>query len=142
MHAEGLQPLTPALARTTVERAARDALYLTIGLGTSILAMALWIAALSLSLSLALFVIGLPVMLCSAMAFRWATDLDRRNAALVLGRPLTGRYDDHGGGQFLTRLSATLRDRQTWRDLQWLIVHSVVGLAFGSIAIGLVAQVL
>jgi signal transduction histidine kinase len=142
MHAEGLQPLTPALARTTVERAARDALYLTIGLGTSILSMALWIAALSLSLSLALFVIGLPVMLCSAMAFRWATDLDRRNAALVLGRPLTGRYDDHGGEQFLTRLSATLRDRQTWRDLQWLIVHSVVGLAFGAIAIGLIAQVL
>ena len=141
MHAEGL-PLTPAVARTTVERAARDALYLTIGLGTAVLALALWIAALSLSLSLALFVIGLPVMLVSAIAFRRLADLDRRNAALVLGRPLAGRYDDHGGDQFLARLSATLRDRQTWKDLQWLVLHSVVGLAFGAAAVGLLGQLL
>ena len=141
MHAEGLQPLTPALARTTVERAARDALYLTIGLGTSILALALWIAALSLSLSLALFVIGLPVMLCSAIAFRWATDLDRRNAALVLGRPLTGRYDDT-----VARVPrAAVRDAARPPDLAGPAVADrahVVGLAFGAIAIGLIAQVL
>ena len=142
MHAERVQPLFPAVARTTLERAARDALYLTIGLGTSVLAMALWISSLALSLSLALFVIGLPVMLFSAIAYRWVTNLDRRNAALVLGAPLAGRYDDHGGEQFLGRLSATLRDRQTWKDLQWLVVHSVVGLAFGSVAVGLIAQLL
>ena len=132
MHAEGLLPLTPAVARTTVERAARDARYLTIGLATAVLGMALWIAAVSLSLSLALFVIGLPVMFFSAIAFRWVCDLDRRNAAIVLGRPLTGVYADHGGDQFLTRLSATLRDRQTWKDLEWLVAHSFVGIAFGS----------
>jgi signal transduction histidine kinase len=142
MHAESLLPLTPAVARTTVERAGRDALYLTLGLGTAALGMALWIAALSLSLSLALFVIGLPVMLASAIAFRWLCDLDRRSAAIVLGRPLTGAYADHGGDQFLARLSATLHDRQTWKDLQWLVVHSVVGVAFGSVALGLIAQVL
>ena len=142
MRAESLPPLAPSVARTTLERAASDALYLTRGLGTSVLALALWIAALSLSVSLALFVVGLPVMLFSAMAFRWLADLDRRNAALVLGRPLAGRYDDHRRDQFLGRLSATLHDRQTWRDLQWLIVHSVVGLVFGAAAIGLIAQVL
>jgi signal transduction histidine kinase len=142
MRAESLPPLAPSVARTTLERAAFDALYLTRGLGTSVLALALWIAALSLSVSLALFVVGLPVMLFSAMAFRWLAGLDRRNAALVLGRPLAGRYDDHRRDQFLGRLSATLHDRQTWRDLEWLIVHSVVGLVFGAAAIGLIAQVL
>ena len=142
MHAESLLPVTPAVARTTLERAARDARYLTIGLATAVLGMALWIAAVSLSLSLALFVIGLPVMFFSAIAFRWVCDLDRRNAVTVLGRPLTGVYADHGGDQFLTRLAATLRDRQTWKDLEWLVAHSFVGIAFGSIALGLIAQVL
>ena len=47
MHAESLLPLTPAVARTTVERAARDTLYLTIGLATAALGMALWIVALA-----------------------------------------------------------------------------------------------
>ena len=59
----------------------------------------------------------------------------------MLGAPLRGRYRDHGGDAFLARLSATLRDPQTWKDLQWLVVHSVVGLAFGCAAISLVAQV-
>ena len=126
--------------RAAAERAARDTQYLAIGLVTSVVAMVVWIAAVSVSLSTALFVVGLPVALASAVAFRWSADLDRRNAALVLGRPLRGRYRDHGGDRFLERLSATLRDRQTWRDLVWLVVHSIVGLAFGSAAIALVAE--
>ena len=140
MHAEGLPRSTSAQTRLTVERAALDLRYLATGLGTAVLALALWIAAISVSLSLAVFVIGLPVMLLSATAFRTLADLDRRNAALVLGAPLRGRYRDHGGDAFLARLSATLRDPQTWRDLQWLVVHSVVGLAFGCAAISLGAQ--
>jgi signal transduction histidine kinase len=143
MHAEGrLQPLMTGVARAAAVRAGRDALYLTIGLGTAALALALWISSLALSLSLSLFVIGLPVMLASAIAYRWVANLDRLNAALVLGRPLTGHYDDHSRDQFLGRLSATLHDRQTWRDLLWLVVHSVVGLLFGSVALGLIGQVL
>ena len=140
MHAEGLHPSTSAQTRLTVERAALDLRYLATGLATAVLALALWIAAVTLSLSLAVFVVGLPVMLASAAAFRALADLDRRNAALMLGAPLRGRYRDHGGDAFLARLSATLRDPQTWRDLQWLVVHSVVGLAFGCAAISLVAQ--
>ena len=141
MHAEGLPRTTSAQTRLTVERAVLDLRYLATGLGTAILALALWIAAVSLSLSLAVFIVGLPVMLLSATAFRALADLDRRNAALVLGAPLRGRYRDHGGDAFLARLSATLKDPQTWKDLQWLVVHSVVGLAFGCAAISLVAQV-
>ena len=140
MHAEGLPSTTSAQTRLTVERALLDLRYLATGLGTAVLALALWIAAVTLSLSLAVFVIGLPVMLLSATAFRALADLDRRNAALVLGAPLRGRYRDHGGDAFLARLAATLKDPQTWKDLQWLVVHSVVGLAFGCAAISLVAQ--
>ena len=95
--------------------------------------MALWITALSLSLSLAVFVIGLPVMLFSAGAFRWLADLDRRNAALVLGRPLRGHYRDHGGDAFLARLSATLRDPPDLAGPPVAGRALVVGLAFGCV---------
>lgn len=121
-----------------IRRLGRDALYLTIALATSIVAMAVWVAGISVSLSLAVFIVGLPVVLLTAIAFRWTAELDRRNAALVFGGPVRARYRDHGGS-LLDRLSRTMRDPQTWRDLLWLVLHSLVGFAFGVIAVSLVA---
>jgi hypothetical protein len=40
------------------------------------------------------------------------------------------------------RVIATAGDPQTWRDLAWLIVHSVTGLAFGCVALTCVATTL
>jgi signal transduction histidine kinase len=127
--------------RAIAARAGLDALYLTIGLGTSIIAFVLWVTAVSVSLSLLVFIVGLPVIMLSAIAFRWCADLDRRNAALVLGRRLHGPYRDHGGDRFLARFSSTVRDPQTWKDLLWLIVHSVLGFGFGVAAVTAIAQI-
>jgi hypothetical protein len=123
-------------------RSGREAAYLTAGLLTSILAMTVWITMLTLSLSLAVFIIGLPIMLASAYVFRWAADIDRQTVSLFLGRKVRGRYQDHRADTFLGRMAATFRDAQTWRDLSWLIVHSVVGFGFGVAAVSLVATVL
>jgi signal transduction histidine kinase len=128
--------------RAIAVRAGLDALYLTIGLLTSILAFALWVAAVCVSLSLLVFIVGLPVIMLSAIAFRWCADLDRRNAELVLGRRLRGPYRDHGGDRFLVRFSATVTDPQTWKDLLWLIVHSVLGFGFGVVAVTAIAQII
>src|SRR5438874_9789203 len=76
---EGLRVQTP---RAGLAQLGRDALYLTLGLLTSIVALAVWVAGLTLSLSLAAFIVGLPVILASAIAFRWTAELDRLNAAL------------------------------------------------------------
>ena len=94
-----------------------------------------------MTLSLVVFIIGLPVYLLSVIAFRWTAELDRRNAALLRGRPLRGVYRDHRGESFLARLSSTTRDAQTWKDLAWLIVHSVLGFTFAVIAVSAVASV-
>lgn len=123
------------------DRTARDLAYLSLGLLTSILALVVWIVALSLSLSLAILIIGLPVMIGSAYVMRWTADLDRRNAALVFGRPVRGHYRPHRSTTLFGRLSATLRDPQVWRDLAWLITHSVVGFVFGVLAITMVASI-
>jgi len=88
-----MQSTSPSKAvRGALHQAARDAGYLTIGLFTSTLALVVWIVALSLSLSLVLFVIGLPVVIASAYAFRWTAELDRRNAAWLLRRPVGAIY--------------------------------------------------
>jgi len=123
-------------------RAGLDLVYLTIGMATAILGFGIWLGAGIATLTLLVFVVGLPVFLLSTQLFRWTAELDRRNAALALGGPLRGRYRDHRGEGFLARLGRTAGDPQTWRDLGWLIVHSVLGFVFGLLALGLVALTL
>jgi signal transduction histidine kinase len=120
-------------------RAGLDLAYLSIGGVTAVIAFVVWVTAASVVLSLIIFVIGLPLYLLSVIAFRWTTELDRRNAALLLGRPLRATYADHSGESFFARLGSTSRDRQTWKDLAWLVVHSVIGFSFAVIAVSLVA---
>jgi signal transduction histidine kinase len=123
-------------------RAGLDLAYLSIGGLTSVLAFCVWVTAVSVTLSLIVFIIGLPLYLLSVIAFRWTAELDRRNAALLTGRPLRATYKDHRGESFLGRLSSTSRDAQTWKDLTWLVVHSVVGFSFAVVAVSLVASVI
>ena len=127
---------------TLLARSAREAAYLTAGLLTSIVAFAVLVTAVTVSFSLAVFIVGLPVMLAAAVAFRWTAELDRRNASFLLGRRLRGRYQDHRADTLLGRLRATFADPQTWRDFGWLTVHSVVGFAFGTLTITLIGTVL
>jgi hypothetical protein len=126
----------------SLDRTARDAAYLTCTLLTSIVAFVVWVTAVTLSLSLGILIIGLPIVLGSVFVMRWTAELDRQNAALVFGRPVRGHYRPQRRNGLFTRVFATLRDPQVWRDLAWLITHSVVGFAFGVIAISLIATVL
>jgi hypothetical protein len=129
--------LAPALDRT-----ARDAAYLAFALLTSVIAFGVWVAALTLSLTFAILIVGIPVIIGSAYVMRWVAELDRQNAALVFGRPVRGHYRSHRGHSIGARVINTLRDPQVWRDLGWLIIHSVVGFAFGVIALVLVGNVI
>ena len=122
----------------SLDRTARDAAYLTCTLLTSIAAFAVWVAALTLSLTLGLLIIGLPIVLGAAYAMRWTVELDRQNAALVFGRPVRGHYRSHRATGLFARVFKTLRDPQVWRDFAWLITHSILGFAFGVIAVTLV----
>ena len=123
-------------------RIARDLTYLIAGLATSVLAFGVWVAALTLSLTFAILIIGIPVIIGSAYVMRWTAELDRQNAALVFGRPVRGHYRSHRGHSIVARVVNTLRDPQVWRDLAWLITHSIVGFAFGVLALSLVISVL
>src|SRR3954468_10081776 len=124
------------------DRTARDVAYLMLTLLTSIVAFTVWVCALTLSVTLAVFVVGIPVVIGSAYVMRWTVELDRRNAALVFGRPVRGPYRSNRAAPLGSRVLAVLRDPQVWRDLGWLILHSVIGFAFGVAALSLIACVL
>src|SRR5215207_11574069 len=87
-----------------LRRTGLDMAYLTLALLTSILAFAVWMTAVSVTLSLAVFVIGIPVALGAAYVMRWTAELDRRNATLVFGRPVRGRYRSHVSGGVVRRV--------------------------------------
>jgi signal transduction histidine kinase len=131
-----------ARAADAAARAGLDLGYLTVGLVTAILGFCVWVTMVTVTLSLLVFVVGLPLFLLSALVFRWTVELDRRNAALALGRPLRGSYRDHGGEGFFPRLASTARDPQTWKDLAWLVLHSGIGFAFGLVALIVVGGIL
>jgi signal transduction histidine kinase len=122
-------------------RAGRDLAYLSIGGITAVIAFCVALSAVITTVTLLVFIIGLPVFLLSAIAFRWTAELDRRNAGILLGRPLRAVYRDHRGETFLARLSSTARDAQTWKDLGWLSLHSVLGFTFAVVAVSAVASV-
>jgi Putative sensor len=124
----------------SLDRTARDAAYLTCTLLTSIAAFVVWVTAVTLSLTLGILIIGLPIVLGAVYVMRWTAELDRQNAALVFGRPVRGHYRSQRGTGLFTRVFKTLRDPQVWRDLAWLITHSVLGFAFGVIALTLVVS--
>jgi hypothetical protein len=133
---DALIMLVPALDRT-----ARDVAYLTLTLLTSIVAFAVWVCAVTLSLTFALLIVGIPIVIGSAFVMRWTAELDRRNAALVFGRPVRGAYRSRRGRSLGGRVVAVLRDPQVWRDLAWLITHSILGFAFGVVAVSLIVSV-
>ena len=61
-----------------------------------------------MTLSLIVFIIGLPIFLLSVIAFRWTAELDRRNAALLLGRAAARHLPATTSGEsFLARLGST-----------------------------------
>ncbi|MEY2514981.1 MAG: hypothetical protein QOJ89_2339, partial [bacterium] len=126
---------TAGPVRAALTRAARETAYLTIGLLTSSLAFCVWVTGVTLSLSLIVFVVGLPVAAGTAIAFRWTAELDRRNAAWLLRRPVRARYRELERG-VRGLLGSTLGDPQTWRDLVWLVLHSLFGFVFGCLALG------
>ena len=135
-----MQSTTTSKLAAIAVQAGRETVYLTLGLVTSMLAFGVWVTGLTVSLSLVIFIIGLPVVVASAIAFRWTAELDRRNAAWLLRRPVRARYRPRERG-LRGMLSSTLGDPQTSRDLVWLVVHSCLGFTFGLVAVGMVLGV-
>jgi signal transduction histidine kinase len=123
-------------------RSGRALLYLAGALLTSILAFAVWLAGGIISLVLAITLLGIFATIGTAWAFRQVADLDRRLAGWFREEPIRGTYRQPASGGWFDRLRAVLTDPQTWKDLLWLVIHSILGFAIAVAALSAAASVL
>ena len=126
--------LTAFLTRPFRLRTWRDTAYLLLGVCTGAVAFAVLVVALTVGPIMTLTILGLPVLLACFALLRWAADFDRRRARIVTGRPIERRYKRPRDGRLLSRIGANTTDPQSWKDLLWLALASVLGLADAIIA--------
>ncbi|MGE4426731.1 MAG: sensor histidine kinase [Solirubrobacteraceae bacterium] len=118
-----------------VARVLHDLLRLTegwiLGLG--------WVIALAVAVPVSIgttpVLVGFVGLLLTFGAVRAGTALERRRAAAVLGRPVTGRSWSIGTGGLPSRAGRLLRNGDAWRDLGALAAISMIGLAAGTVAL-------
>ncbi|WP_410658826.1 sensor histidine kinase [Amycolatopsis sp. lyj-112] len=70
-----------------------------------------------------------PAFLAVTWATRRITALERLRAGLILGRPVESPYDPLPRANPWTRGRAVVRDPATWRDLAWLLLLPLAGVA-------------
>jgi signal transduction histidine kinase len=113
----------------------RDLGYIGAMLGSSILAFCVWVTCLTVTVSLLIFIVGAFVWLGSVYAFRWTTWIDRRLAGWIRRERVAAVYRRPESRSILELLRCVTTDPQTWKDLAWLVLHSVVGFALSIAAL-------
>jgi signal transduction histidine kinase len=111
------------------ETAARDLVYLTAAFCMSIIGFVVWVTGLSVTVSLLVLVVGVLVWLVTVYAFRFTTLADRRLAGWLRREPIPGVYRKPANRGLLALLREVTVDPQTWKDLGWLVLNSIVGFA-------------
>jgi signal transduction histidine kinase len=130
--------LRPVRLRTWKELA-----YLLTGLPVGIVTFTVVVTGVVTGVSLLVTLVGIPVLVATAYADRALAWVERRRAALVLGRPIADpvpRRPDRPGA--LAWLKALALDHQTWKDAAWMILLFVVGLVGFVVAVVLWAVAL
>ena len=120
----------------------RETAYLVLGGLAAIAAFVCLITGLSMGLALLITLIGIPILVLTAICARGLAWLERRRAALVFGAPLVARYRAPEGTRRGRRIHALVHDVQVWKDLGWLAVLSVVGFLFALVPLVLWPTVL
>lgn len=132
-------------ARGIARRVGFDLAYLVAVFVTSVVAFVVWVSTLTATVSLLVFVFGVVVWFASTYVFRWTTAVDRRLAGWSRGQPVRAVYRQPASGGAIDRLRCVTADSQTWRDLGWLMLNSVLGFAIavaGLVATGVVVALI
>jgi signal transduction histidine kinase len=122
------------IARPFATATWHDTGYLLLGAATAWIAFSVLLLTVIGGGLLALTILGLPVLLLCFWLVRGTAGLDRRRAALVLGEPIEARYRQPPDTSITRRLWTVVKDPQSWKDVVWLAVGSVLGFAHGIVA--------
>ena len=85
--------------------------------------------------------VGIPASLLFFGATRRFADQHRLWSARVMGVPIARPYKPIPEGWWLARIRGHLTDKQSWRDLAWLLVNATAGLFLNLLPISLLAGV-
>jgi signal transduction histidine kinase len=120
----------------------RETSYLLVGFVTGTIGFTFVTAAVSTAAGLAIVIIGLPLAVLVAHVDRWWCGIERSRAASVLRRPVPERYAPAIGAGRIAQWLSILRDRQTWRDVVWMVVAFPLGIVGFVVALALWSAVL
>lgn len=123
----------------------RDVAYSGAVLAWSVAGFTILVSGAAVTGSLVLFVVGVLVWVGFAYVARWTTWVDRRLAGWQRHEHVRSAYVRPMTPGFVPLVRTLTRDPQTWRDLGWLAITSVVGFVGGLavvVAAGLAATYL
>jgi signal transduction histidine kinase len=103
--------------------------YLLLGLPVGIVTFTVIVTGAVTGVSLLVTLVGIPVLVATAYADRGLAWVERRRAALVLGRPIPDprrRPPERPGA--VAWLKALAVDPHTWKEAAWMIALFAVGL--------------
>jgi hypothetical protein len=122
--------------------AVRDLLYASAVFVWSVVAFTVLVTGVSVVASLLVFVVGVFVWIGFAYVMRWTTWVDRRLAGWQRKERLRAVYHRPPARGLLPLLRTVSSDPQTWKDLAWLGLTSIVGFTLGLAAIAAAGIVL
>jgi signal transduction histidine kinase len=112
----------------------RETWYLLVSLVTGLVGFTMFAVAAPTAFGMSFTLIGLPLAVLTARLDRAWCGVERRRAALVLGRPIAARYAEFDERGFLRRHLLVLTDRQTWLDALWMVISLPLGVIGFTIA--------
>ena len=101
----------------------------------SIVAFTILVTGVALTASLIVLIIGVFVWVGFVYVVRWTTWVDRRLAGWQRHERIQAVYRRPAAPGFVPLLKTVSSDPRTWKDLGWLGLTSIVGMALGFVAI-------
>lgn len=111
--------------------ALRDMVYCGAGFAWSIAAFTILVTGIAATASLLVLLVGVFAWIGFAHVLRWITWVDRKLAGWQRHERVPAVYRRPATRGFLPYLRTVSSDPQTWRDMAWLGVTSIVGFAGG-----------
>lgn len=119
----------------------RDVVYAVAVMLWSVVDLCLLVAGVSVTVSVLALVVGVLVWFGFTWVLRWSTRVDLALATWQRRGPNAPARRRAPTVGVLSALRTVAADPQTWRDLLWVALNSVLGFAFGiavAVAVGLV----
>src|SRR3954454_17110170 len=117
--------------RAWTRSALRDVVYCGAVLAWSIAGFTILVTGAAVTASLLFLVVGVFVWIGFVHVLRWTTWIDRRLAGWQRHARVPAAYRRPTDRGFISYLRTLSSDPQTWKDMAWLGVTSIIGFAGG-----------